>query len=248
MATFYNQATLSFRGQITNSNVASAEICDTIVMTKTALSSSYTTDGNVVYVINIKNTGNAINNASITDNLGAYNVGENTLYPLDYVDGSVKLFVNGVEVEAPTVSAGPPLVISNIEIPSDSNVQIYYEAKANNFAPRYEGASINNVVELIVDGQSIANDNATVITDSNTQLTIAKTICPSVICNNGQLSYTFVIQNSGNMEVVATDDVIISDVFDPKLSEIEVTYNGEIITAVYSAHTGGITANVENVF
>ncbi|MBQ6539775.1 MAG: hypothetical protein IJL71_01950, partial [Oscillospiraceae bacterium] len=38
---------------------------------------------------------------------------------------------------------------------------------------------------------------------------------------------TFVIQNSGNTEADAEDEVTVTDVFDPVLSDLTVTFNGE---------------------
>ena len=241
MATFYNQATLSYRGRLTNSNVTSGELRDTITLTKTALSSSYNTASNIVYVVNINNSGTTTV-VSIEDDLGSYTVGANTVYPLDYVQGSARIFVNGVEGTAPTVVAGPPLSITGISIPADANVQIYYEASVNGFAPLAEGSIIDNEVTLSDAGGAIATATATVPALVDANLTIAKAICPAVVVDNGELTYTFVIQNSGNADVVATDDVIVTDVFDPILSNITVTFNGTVWTEgvnyTYNAATG----------
>ena len=226
MATFYNQATLSFRGRLTNSNITSAELRDTLAMTKIALSSSYTSGGNIVYAINITNSGAVITGATVTDDLGGYAVGSNIVYPLDYVDGSVRLFVNGIEGTAPVSLAGPPLSFTGIDIPANSNVQIYYEASVNSFAALAEGSTINNTATLNIGGVTAATASATVTSESDADLTIAKAVCPAVVVNDGQLTYTFVIQNSGNIATIATDDVIVSDIFDPILSNITVIFNG----------------------
>ena len=42
--------------------------------------------------------------------------------------------------------------------------------------------------------------------------------------------YTFVIQNSGNQAVVATDDAAITDTFDPILAALAVTFDGIVWT------------------
>jgi hypothetical protein len=44
--------------------------------------------------------------------------------------------------------------------------------------------------------------------------------------DNDRVTYTFVIQNLGNQEVVATDNAVISDRFDPIISALSVTFNG----------------------
>ena len=241
MATFYNQATLSFNGRLTNSNVASGELRDTLALTKTALSSGYNSDGNVVYVVNINNSGNSTV-VSLADNLGAYIVGGNTVYPLTYVSGSVRIFVNGVEGASPTVVAGPPLTMTDITIPTNSSLQIYYEATVNGFAPLAEGSSVDNTVTLSDNSGTIATASSTVSVLVGADLTIAKAICPSVVVDNGELTYTFVIQNSGNAEIIATDDVVVTDVFDPMLTNITVTFNGatwtEGVNYTYNETTG----------
>lgn len=71
---------------------------------------------------------------TVTDDLGGYVFGGGTVYPLTYVDGSVLLIVGGVPQGAPSVTAGPPLVISGINIPSGSDAVVIYQARANAFA------------------------------------------------------------------------------------------------------------------
>ena len=56
------------------------------------------------------------------------------------------------------------------------------------------------------------------------------------------LTYTFTIQNTGNVPIVATDTVSITDTFNPILTGLTVTYNGvtwtENINYTYSETTG----------
>ena len=61
-------------------------------------------------------------------------------------------------------------------------------------------------------------------------LTICKSISPSQVVDNDRVAYTFVIQNTGNEAVVATDNATITDVFDPILSALTVTFNGAVWT------------------
>ena len=138
MATFYNQATLSYGGVIQNSNVTSGEIISGVSLTKTAVSTGYGTGDGVIYAVNIVNAENtAKTGITLTDDLGAYTpVGSTTeVVPLTYVDGSIIYYQNGVLGTAPTVTAGPPLAITGIDIPANGNVTILYEATANAFAP-----------------------------------------------------------------------------------------------------------------
>lgn len=63
-----------------------------------------------------------------------------------------------------------------------------------------------------------------------------------MVAENGRITYTFTIQNTGNTPVTATDDVILRDTFDPVLNGLTVTYNGAPWTAgtqyTYDGTTG----------
>lgn len=243
MATFYNRATLSYNGRLTNSNVTEGEILEVLALTKNAISQSYGENESVVYAINLVNSGTSqINGITVTDNLGAYTVGSETVYPLSYVPASVRLFINGALAPQPTVSDGPPLVFSEITLPAGANATLLYEARTNEFTPLAEGSIITNTATASADGIAPITDSAEITVESDTALTIAKAICPAVVTDNGELTYTFIIQNSGNTEAVATDDVIVTDTFNPILNPISVTYNGaawaEGVNYTYDETTG----------
>ncbi len=229
MATFFNQATLSFNGRLTNSNITTGELIEVISATKTAISSSYGVGDNVVYNINILNSGNtAVNGLTVSDDLGAYTLGTGgtTVYPLEYVDGSVRYFVNGTLETAPTVTAGPPLVISGINVPAGANVSIIYEARTNAFTPLETGATVTNTATVSGAGIDPITAAETINVSDDANLTISKSISPAVVTDNGEITYTFVIQNLGNSEATVDDDIIVTDTFNPILNPISVTYNG----------------------
>ncbi|MBR4139864.1 MAG: hypothetical protein IKT88_07890, partial [Lachnospiraceae bacterium] len=62
------------------------------------------------------------------------------------------------------------------------------------------------------------------------------------VTENGRLTYTFVIENIGNTAAVATDNVAITDTFNPILTGLTVTYDGAVWTEgvnyTYSEVTG----------
>lgn len=228
MAIFTNQATLTYNGSSTNSNIAYGEILDVLVATKTAVEGSYAPGQIVTYVVTLRNTGNAsLTGLVVTDNLGGYDFNGATVYPLTYEDGSVALFTNGVPQAAPTVAAGPPLVFSNITVPAGGDTVIVYQAQANAFANPAVGGSIDNTVTVTGDGLSAPiTATETVVANAAPLLTISKSITPSQVVDNDRVTYTFVIQNSGNQAVVATDDAAITDTFDPILTALTVTFDG----------------------
>ena len=228
MAIFSNQATLTYNGSSTNSNIAYGEILDVLVATKTAVEGDYTPGGLVTYVVTLRNTGTAaLTGLSVQDDLGGYPFGGTTVYPLSYEPGSVAMFTNGVPQAAPAVDAGPPLLISGITVPAGGDVVIVYQARANGYAnPTAEGV-INNTVTITGDGLSApVTATETVTADVAPLLTISKSITPAQVVDNDRVTYTFVIQNSGNQAVVATDNAAITDTFDPKLTGLVVTFNG----------------------
>lgn len=228
MATFSNQATLSYNGMTTTSNTVTGEVLEVLSATKTSVVNTYSpNDSSVTYIINITNSGNtAYNGLTITDNLGEYTFNTTTLTPLSYVAGSVKYFVNGALQTTPTVTAGPPLTISGINVPQGGNATIIYEAQTNRYAPLDTNSTITN--QATVSGENITTPIVTssTITPTNASaLTITKAVSPNVITENEQLTYTFTIQNSGNAAATEADLAAITDTFNPILSDISVKFN-----------------------
>ena len=229
MATFYNQATLSYGQGTINSNITEAELLSGLQITKTAVSSSYGSGEGIVYVITVSNNGPTVYNAlTVKDNLGVYTTSGGTdVVPLTYVAGSISYYLNGVLQPAPIVTAVGDLEISGINLPANGTATFIYEARANEFAPLAAGSEIINTSS--VDGGAgvgVLTDTATVPVAEEAMLTISKAVCPSVLTDNGQLTYTLIVQNLGNKPIVATDGVVISDVFNPVLEGITVTLNG----------------------
>ena len=228
MAIFSNQATLTYNGNSTNSNIAYGEILDVLVATKTAVEGSYTPGQIVTYAVTLRNTGSgALTGLTVTDDLGGYDFGGTTVYPLTYEDGSATLFVNGVPQAAPAVTAGPPLVFTGITVPAGGDVVLVYQARANAYADPAVGGTIDNTVTVTGDGLSAPiTATETVPAAAAPVLTISKSITPAQVVDNEQVTYTFVIQNSGNEAVVATDNAAVTDTFDPILTALTVTFDG----------------------
>lgn len=240
MAIFSNQATLTYGGNTTNSNIAFGEILDVVAATKTAIEGVYTPGQLVTYVVTLRNTGNAaLTNLTITDDLGAYEFAGNTRYPLTYEAGSAAFFVDGVPQAAPAVTAGPPLVVTGINLPSGSDGVLVYQARANEFADPAVGGTIVNTVTVTGNGiNEPITATETVDAATEAELTISKSITPTQVVDNDRVTYTFVIQNTGNEAVVATDNAAITDTFDPILTDLVVTFNG-------AAWTEGVQYNYD---
>ena len=239
MAIFTNQATLVYNGGSANSNIAVGEILEVLSADKTAVEGSYAPGELVTYVITIRNTGTAaFTGLTVTDDLGG---GANA--PLTYEAGTALYFVNGVLQAAPTVTAGPPLVFTGITVPGNGDAVLVYQARANSFAAPGVDGTITNTVTITGGGLTApVTATETVIAAVGPDLTITKTITPAQVADNGRVTYTFLIQNSGNEAIVATDNASVSDTFDPILTDLVVTFNGTVLAEgtgyTYNAATG----------
>lgn len=244
MPTFTNVATLTYNGTSVNSNVVTGQIRQALTAEKTAVGDNYSVGNDVTYVVSIINTGvTAYTDLTLTDDLGAYTLDETTLYPLTYQADSVRYYVNGALQAAPTVTAGPPLVISGITVPAGGSVLVIYNALVNTYAPGEVGSAIVNTVTVSGGGLSTeltAQETVTVAQTADPVIT--KALEPVVVPENGELTYTFTIRNYGNTPLVTTDNVALTDTFDPILENITVTYDGvawtEGVNYTYEETTG----------
>lgn len=227
MATFYNKATLFYNNTSTDSNTVTGELVEVLSAYKSALNESYGVGDTVTYLVTLNNTGTAaVENLTLSDDLGTYSQGSLSLNPLTYVENSVRYYQNGVQQTAPTVVAGPPFTVTGITVPAGGSALLVYAAKITEFAPLGTGAAITNTAT--VSGASLANNiTATQILDNSNAaaLSISKSICPDTVSVNGEISYTFVVQNTGAAATVA-ENVSITDTFTPLLNNITVTLNG----------------------
>ena len=240
MAQFSNQAQLSYNNTVVNSNVVVGEILEVVSGSKTAAVSTYSADSTVTYAVSIVNSGNtAITNLTVTDDLGAYTQGGELRTPLSYVTGSVKVFINGVLQPAPTVTANPTLAISGITLPASSNMVLVYSADVNDYAALGVDGSIVNTATVTGNGSPTSvTVTETVTPEQAPDLRITKSIEPVPVNENGVLTYRFTVDNYGNVAANATDNVVLTDLFDPILSGITVSLDG-------TAWTEGVQYNYD---
>lgn len=232
MARFTNFATLSYSGGTTDSNTVTGELVEILTAAKAAVTDSYAARDSINYVISLVNSGSyPLSDLTVTDDMGGYTLDAATLYPLTYVDGSIRLYVNGALQTAPMVVAGPPLVISGIGVPAGGNAVLIYEADVTSYAPLGADAAVTNTAT--VTGAGLATPltaAATVTMRSRAELSISKSVCPASVTENGQLTYTFVISNAGSLAATADEQVVMSDTFTPILDPLTVTLDGQLLT------------------
>ena len=229
MATFYNQATLSYRGRAVVSNITTGQTVEVLTVPKTALPATSRVGDTVTYVVSLLNAGTAaLTGLTLTDNLGAYTTPTGSrVVPLNYVEDSLRVFTNGVLGPDPTITAVTELTVTDISVPAGGNTLLVYEATVNTFASPAQDGTVTNEVTVSGAGITPVTAEETVTAESGAQLSITKALSPAVVPENGQLTYTFVIQNIGNAPADAADNVTVTDAFDPILRDITVTYNGQ---------------------
>lgn len=253
MPAFYNQATLTYNGTSTQSNTTVGELVATLTITKNNVNQTYTPGERITYVVNLVNSGaTAMTGITLTDDLGAYTFGADTRTPLTYVPNTLLYYVNGVLQTTPTVTAGPPLTVTGLAVPAGGNIAVVYQADVNEYATPTAGATVTNTATVTGTGITtpLTATSTTTVNDAP-RLTVTKSLSPTTVAENGQLTYTFTIQNYGNTETLATDTTTLTDTFNPILNPITVTYNGaawaasnytyDTATGVFTTTPGAIT-------
>ena len=232
MATITNQAALSYNGVTTLSNIAVGELVEVLTATKTAADTTYTAGGIKTFVISLVNSSAAaLTGLTVTDTLGSYTFSGNTLYPLTYVTGSLLYYVNGALQATPTVTATAPLTVTGVTVPAGGSAMLIYTARVNEYAPLGVEDSITNTATITGGGlTSSVTATETVNASPAPQLAISKSISPTMVAENGTLTYTLTLQNRGNTAADAGDELVITDTFDPILKNLTVRFNGTLWT------------------
>lgn len=240
-----NQASLNYQynGQTGSavSNIATAILTEALSVEKVSIEDVYRFGEALTYSVSVFNSSSStLTNVVVTDNLGSYNVGGNTVTPLTYV-GDAILFVNGVFAgDITPTSVGENAVTFTLPtLAPNSRAQILYKAVVNSSAPLAEGGTITNVVSVFGAGTSVppVTDSNTVTVDNYADVTITKNMTPSSVSDGEALTYTFVISNYGNTEAT---DIVLTDAFDPAPENIVVQVDGETLAASDYSYVGGV--------
>ncbi len=254
MAIFTNQARLSYNNFVASSNVTIGILNGVLTVNKNAVAPNYNVDDDVTYVLSLTNSGTtALNNLTVEDNMGGYTPagGADTVYPLNYRAGTLRYYVNGVLQPAgntPTATGTAPVTFTRVNIPAGANAMLVYEADPTRFAPRTVGASINNTATASGAGITPVTAASTIPVLAAPALSISKSLSPTTVTENSQITYTFLIQNTGNTATTAEDNVVFSDDFAPVLNNLTATLDGtplvENTDYTYNVTTGPDGQNV----
>lgn len=223
MAAFTNRATLSYRGVTAASNTVTGEIVGVLSAEKSALASDYYEGTGITYIISLLNSGDtAITGVTVTDDLGA----AGGTAPLDYQVGSAVWFLDGVRQGSVTVDTDDGLMFTGITVPANGSSLIIYDTNVNAFAPLSQGSSIVNTATVSAAGISSIDATAEVPVSAEPVLTVQKALSPLTVSENGRVTYTFTIENSGNLPADEEDGTVLADTFDPVLTDLSVTLDG----------------------
>ncbi len=241
-----NQATLNYRyGNITArtvSNVTSTLLNGPLSITKSSLSDSYRLGQDITYLITVTNNGNTqANGIVVTDDLGSYELGGNTITPLTYI-GPAQLFINGVfnRILQP-VTTDDNIIFTIPSIPENGNAQIMYLTRINSFACGAAEAYITNTATVNFNCdcpcEGPATASHTITAEEFADVRMVKSVCPNPAICGEELTYTITIYNYGNIEAT---EIVLTDRFEPALTDITVTVDGDIIPSGNYSYVNGV--------
>ena len=247
--TITNRASLRYTyGAVTEtvaSNTANTVVNDPLTVSKSSLESAYRAGEPITYLITVTNGSDAtLTNVTITDDLGAFEPSAGlTVTPLTYT-GPAKLYQSGVfSAELTPAVAQDSVSFTVPSIPPAANVTILYKATPNEYAPMDVGSEITNTASFAPTVSEPITAQHTVPADAYAAVTIEKEMTPNPVTGSGPLVNTFTITNTGN---VAATDLVLSDTFNPQLSDLTVTVNGAPAAASdYTYENGVLTLPAE---
>ena len=145
-----------------------------------------------------------------------------------------------------SVTSGASLVFGGITVPAGGNVMLVYETEVTAEADGTAGAEIVNTVTAEGTGFDPVTASAAVPVAEGPVLALTKALTPQTVSENGTLTYTFTLTNTGNAEADAATGVVLADTFDPVLTGVTVTLGGAVwpdTNYVYDPVTGSFTTN-----
>lgn len=240
MATFSNIASLSFNGNITNSNLVTGEILEDVMVSKIHVNPNYFTGDDITYAVTIRNmTDQPLTGITLTDDLGRYTYEGEDLYPLEFLPFSVKVFNDNVQTMDFGVSQTKPLTVNGLTVSAAGTTMVLYTAKVTRFAPVTFGSRITNTATVDYSlSNAQASASSTIFPRPTTELAIRKSMEPRVIGADRSITYRFEIENSGTLPtnmLTETErrcndsDLQVIDTFQPKLTLSSVTLNGQTL-------------------
>lgn len=229
MGKFVNQTQLTFGNNIIKSNIVEGEILEALIGNKVTLTDQYLFDSVITYFINLTNNSERdISSINIEDNLATYTINNNEYTPLDYIDGSSKLFINGKEEQnLDIVKNKHNVIFKNITLKKNQTITLVYQGKINSYAPLGENNIIINKAKinypnmtdsLVLESQLCYSNKA--------NIKLEKSIDKTVYKIGEKIKHVIKILNYGINDLSLINNLTIKETFSPIIKNIEVTYNG----------------------
>lgn len=248
MATILNNsATLTYNsGTDTGtavSNVVSTNLLDSfsLAVQKFTANDSWRPGENITYLVTVTNTGTQpLNAVEITDDSGG--AGE----LLSYVENSARLIRNG-EVVQVTPTDTSPLTIPLAEVlQSGESITVLYVSQVS-AAVGDAVQEITNTVQALArrgaEGVVVESelDSVTIPREDFAQIDITKSVDKAVISSGDTLTYTFTIENSGN---IPATNVVITDTLPEGFEITSIQSETDGVVTVYDE--GDYTVSADN--
>ena len=252
MATIENFATVRYTsGGVTEtkvSNLAEIGLESAVILTKNTLGNTYTENSTLTYIITVTNTSSsAINDITVSDNLGSFDFGAQELTPLTYTPPAL-LLINGQDSSAQLTvdaSSASDVIFSFPTLASGATANIIYKVTINEFAPLEVGSFITNTATLESSSDCAdATASATVNVSEGANVSVFKQMCPNPVVCGDIVTYTIRIFNYGN---IAAENVELTDSFNPAPTNITVVRNGVVLAATeYDYQNGTLSVPAPN--
>jgi len=250
MPTITNQANISYNyGTLSDSavsNIATATLLGPMTVTKSSLNTTYRSGDDLTYTVSVQNiSAETLTGVTVSDDLGAYLLGNVTVTPLTYT-GPAQLYINGVLSGSIEPTATTPEVVFTVpSLASGSTAMVIYKVNINDSAQLAEGSQITNTVAVSATGYAdVETASYTLTVENYAQLNMIKSMSPNPITDGDTVTYTFNIYNYGNAEAT---NVVLTDTFLPAPDISSVTVNGTPLAAAdysYSQTNGILTAPI----
>ena len=241
MATILNNsATLTYNSGENSgsaaSNVVSTSLLDSYSITaqKFTANDSWRPGENITYLVTVKNTGTQpVFAVQITDNLGG-----GTDAPLNYVlNSALVIDEDGVTQIVPT-AVSPLTIVLPDALQSSESVTVLYVAQVDSVIAD-DVQSITNTVAATARQGSAAGEiveaepvSVTIDREDFAQIDVTKAVDKAVIASGDTLTYTFTIENSGNIEAT---NVVITDTLPAGFAITEISSETNAVVTVYDA-------------
>lgn len=240
MATIINNsasATFSFgdaRTGSAQSNIATASLLDEFSISgiKGVLNTTYRPGENLTYYVQVQNTGTStLYNVTVSDDLG----GEDN--PLTFVEGSAYTENNGVFTPIVPTSTRPLVFTLPEPLTSGQRVNIIFLARAD-VGTDAEVTDITNTATVTANsgsptGAIVTADPSPTVTislDDFANVTITKSVSDETLVAGVPFSYTFVLENVGNLPALG---VVITDTLPDGFVISSITATTDGVTTVY---------------